>query len=99
VLYGGLQPPSSPGSSSSSSSNIHYWDRTASGLKVGRIRQLSVYFDTASECVAGLRVTYGSKPGVSHLMGTERGPAFVERLLLLDADEAVTHADVMYDTR
>jgi hypothetical protein len=93
-----MQPVDSS-SSGGSSSGVHYWDRTASGLKVGRVRQLSVYYDAANECVAGLRLTYGGKPGVAHLMGTERGPGFVERLLLLNIDETISSVDVMYDSR
>lgn len=92
VLYG-MQP------AAGSSSSIHYWDRSASGLKVGIATQLSVYYDASSECIAGLRIMYGNKPGVSHLMGTERGPDFTERLLVLSPDESVNKVDVMFDKK
>ena len=91
VLYG--QPPSSK-------KNVRYWDRTASALSARPIKEISVYYDSKQECIAGIKLTYGSKPGaVSHLMGTERGPGFYEKLLMLDEKESINRVDVGFNSK
>lgn len=90
VLFG--QPPTSK--------NVRYWDRTASVLKAAPLREISVYYDSKRECIAGLKLTYGVKPGAtSHLMGTERGPGFYEKLLMLDEKEFINRVDVGFNSR
>lgn len=75
--------------------NVRYWDRTTTALKAGLIREISVYYDSKQECIAGIKLTYGAKPtAVSHLMGTERGPGFYEKLLMLGDKEYINRVDV-----
>lgn len=82
------------------SRNVRYFDRTSTALKAGVIKEISVYYDSKQECIAGIKVTYGTKPGaVSHLMGTERGPGFYEKLLMLDQNEYINRVDVGYNSR
>jgi hypothetical protein len=77
-----------------------YWDRTPTALKAGLIREISVYYDSKQECIAGIKLTYGTKPGsVSHLMGRERGPGFYEKLLMLDEKEHINRGDVGYNSK
>jgi hypothetical protein len=83
-----------------STGTTQYWDRTPSALKAGLIREISVYYDSKQECIAGIKLTYGTKPGsVSHLMGRERGPGFYEKLLMLDEKEHINRVDVGYNSK
>lgn len=69
-------------------------------LKAAPLREISVYYDSKQECIAGLKLTYGVKPGaLSHLMGTERGPGFYEKLLMLDEKEFINRVDVGFNSR
>lgn len=85
------------------SSSVQYWDRTPTALKAGVIKEVSVYYDSKQECIAGIKVTHGAKPGwpgaVSYLMGIERGPGFYEKLLMLDQAEFINRVDVGYNSR
>lgn len=90
MLYG--QPPTSK--------NVRYWDRTASALKARPIKEVSVYYDSKQECIAGVKLTYGAKPGaVSHMMGTERGPGFYEKLLMLEEKEFINRVDIGHNSK
>lgn len=85
----------------SSRAGTQYWDRTPTALKAGLLREVSVYYDSKQECIAGIKLTYGPKgPGsASHLMGRERGPGFYEKLLMLDEKEHINRVDVGYNSR
>jgi hypothetical protein len=79
---------------------VTYWDRAATALKAGPIREVSVYYGSKQECIAGIKLTYGSKRApVSHLMGTERGPGFYEKLLMLDQKEHINRVDIGYSPK
>jgi hypothetical protein len=88
------------GQAPAASQAVRYWDHTQTALKAGLIKEISVYYDSKQECVAGIKLTYGIKPGtVSHLVGTERGPGFYEKLLMLQQNEYIKRVDVGYNAK
>lgn len=95
VLHG-QQPPAL-------SAGIHYWDRSASALQqgLGSLSEISVYYNSKQECIAGIKLSYGRKPGAvaAHLMGSERGPGFYEKLLMLGEKEFINRVDIGFNSR